>query len=139
MSLFNSYLKMEALASLKGVSPDQITPEKITAVNAELKAAGIGLALISETDFAAGVQAAGQVTALQNQLTTAQASVTTLTEERDKALQTAAEYGKQPGDVPSNPVGAVDPAPVATGQSSAADIIAALPSSRALDNNPMFN
>jgi|GEM_PF-6221726 len=139
MNFFNGYVKLDALASLKGVAPEAITPDKIVAVNAELKAAGIGLALISETDFAAGVQAAGQVTALQNQLTTVQGSVKTLTEERDKALEKVAEFGGQPGEVPSNPIAKTDPTPSASGTASAADIIAQLPSMKALDGNPFFN
>jgi protease-4 len=142
-TMFGAYMKMEALASLKGAAPEAVTPEKIMAVKAELqgalKAAGVPLALISEDEFLAGAQASEKVIALTNELSTAKSSVTTLTEERDKALEKAKEFGAQPGETPSNPTGGTDPAPVASGQPSAIDFIANLPSSRALDNNPLFN
>lgn len=125
------YLKLEALASLKNKPADQITAEQITAVNAELKAANIPLALISESDFTAGVQASEQVIALNTELTTVKGQLTT-------AQAEVTRLGTQPGATPTEPKGATDPAPAATGQPTAAQIIAALPHNVALDNNPFF-
>lgn len=77
------FTKLPALAAVKGVAAADITAAQIDAINAELAAEGYNIGAVSQADFTAAQT-------LQNELTTAKATIKT----RDEEI---ARLGKQPG------------------------------------------
>ena len=156
------YVKLPALLAVAGVQPDQLTDAQVSAINAELTAQGYtGLAVLSQKQFSDAADAATKLTTLQTevtslkaqlaaqpvaaqpdatQLATLQTQLASLTTERDNLKATVATLSALPGAAPTVVVTPVDPATPVTGQAqlTAEQIIANLPSSRALDNHPFF-
>lgn len=77
------FTKLPALAAVKGVAAADITAAQIDAINAELAAEGYNIGAVSQADFTAAQT-------LQNELTTANTTITTRDEEITR-------LGKQPG------------------------------------------
>ncbi|MFD1143023.1 S49 family peptidase [Larkinella insperata] len=141
------YLKLAALMAVKGVTAEQITPEQIDAINAELTAAGFtGLAVVSQAQFDAAVASSNQLTPVQTQLTAAtkelatlRSQVSTLTTEKTQLAAKVAELGEQPGETPSNPTRTTtETIPSTEGQLTAEQVVAGLAHNKSLDNNPLF-
>lgn len=103
MSLFGKN-KFPAVAALAGLTGAALTPELVSAANAELEAAGItGAALITE---AAHDQLAADATAWNAAHTALEAAgatdVAALAADRDAWKEKAETYGDQPGELPTS-------------------------------------
>lgn len=147
------FVKLGALAAIKGLEASAITDAHIEALNTELAAAGYtGIAVCSAADFEKAVSAmnaqAGDTTALA----TAQADVTRLTTELstektkatnlETALATAqaevTRLGGMNGSEKTN-LNKSNESQADAGADDSATVLANLPHNRALDGNPMFN
>ncbi|KAB7728141.1 hypothetical protein F5984_20565 [Rudanella paleaurantiibacter] len=148
------YVKLPTLLAVKGLAPDQVTPEQIQAIAAELKAAGIeSVAVVGSKEFEEATSLVEQVAELKAKLSgvtppadktaptleSIQAQLETLIAERNDYKEQAEKFGSQPGSTPTNPNRPADEAPD-TGQSTltAEQILANLPHNKAVDQNPMF-
>ncbi|UHG93449.1 S49 family peptidase [Spirosoma oryzicola] len=101
------YVKLSALAAVKGTAAADLSDAQLEAINTELNAAYPGLAIVSQSQLDAAVEnankgagdatalatATAEVTRLTNELTTANNKVSTLTTERNEFKEKAEEYG----------------------------------------------
>ncbi|RIV20543.1 hypothetical protein DYU11_21090 [Fibrisoma montanum] len=87
--------KHKNLTALAGLEASAITDEQLNAANTELDGLNIkGVRVISTTYLQEAEQSVAN-------LATAQAQITTLTEERDRFKEQAEKFGNQPGVVPT--------------------------------------
>ncbi len=147
------FVKLAALAAVKGLDASAITEAHVEAINTELTAAGYaGLAVVSSSQLEKAVDAMNAAPADATALATAQAEVTRLTTElstTNTTLQTAqsalttaqnevTRLGGLNGEEKSS---AAKPGETQAdaGDNDAASLIANLPHNKALEGNMLFN
>ncbi|CCH01658.1 protease IV [Fibrella aestuarina BUZ 2] len=99
------FVRIAALNALAGVAADQVTPEQAATLTEQLNAQGYNIVCLSAQQAADAAALTGQVAALTTQLGEANGRAETLQAE-------VTRLGQQPGQQPTNPQSAADPAPV---------------------------
>lgn len=94
--------KHKKLTALAGVEASAITDDIQNAINADLDAQNItGVRVISTAYLQEAEQAIAALATANGKVTTLEASITTLTKERDDARTEASKFGSQPGHLGS--------------------------------------